>query len=192
LLLKGTRRRTAAARDIKHSRNCILIDYRCTVNLIQFVIGTSGVRLKLVLQSFLQDPHFIHRVESGTPGTVNDFELATRLSYFLWKTTPDDELLETAERGELSFAAALASCTAVTMEMYADRKGWDLGDLEVCVDFELDERGSSDRFDVALRLSKELSADQVERLQRIAGRCPVHRVLAAESEVTVADHVELV
>lgn len=89
-------------------------------------------------------------------------------------------------------AGALASCTAITMEMYADRKGWDLGDLEVCVDFELDERGSSDRFDVALRLSKELSAEQVERLQRIAGRCPVHRALAAESEVTVADHVELV
>lgn len=89
-------------------------------------------------------------------------------------------------------AGALASCTAITMEMYADRKGWELGDLQVCVDFELDERNDCDRFDVALRLSKELASEQVERLQRIAGRCPVHRVLAAESKVTVADHVELV
>jgi putative redox protein len=32
-------------------------------------------------------------------------------------------------------AASLASCTAITIEMYADRKGWDLGEVEVTTDF---------------------------------------------------------
>ena len=39
-------------------------------------------------------------------------------------------------------AASLASCTAVTIEMYARRKGWDIGDVEVDVDYEPAQRGS--------------------------------------------------
>ena len=37
-------------------------------------------------------------------------------------------------------ALSLASCTAITIEMYADRKGWDVGDLEVEVDYEVERR----------------------------------------------------
>jgi putative redox protein len=89
-------------------------------------------------------------------------------------------------------AGALASCTAVTMEMYAQRKGWDVDGIEVEVDCDLDERSGCDSFDVQIRLSKELSEDQVQRLVRVAGKCPVHRALAAESVVTITDHVEAV
>ena len=39
-------------------------------------------------------------------------------------------------------AASLASCTAITMEMYAQRKGWDIGDVTVDVDYEPAQRGS--------------------------------------------------
>ena len=39
-------------------------------------------------------------------------------------------------------AASLASCTAITMKMYADRKGWDVGDVAVHVDYEPAQRGS--------------------------------------------------
>ena len=39
-------------------------------------------------------------------------------------------------------AASLASCTAITMEMYAQRKGWELGDVSVDVDYEPAQRGS--------------------------------------------------
>jgi hypothetical protein len=42
-----------------------------------------GVRL--VLQALLQDPHFIHRVEQGTNGRASGYEIATRLSYLLWR-----------------------------------------------------------------------------------------------------------
>jgi hypothetical protein len=63
----------------------------------------------LVLQAFLQSPHFLYRVELGIPGeegapavALDDFELASRLSYFLWGSMPDDTLFAAAAAGELS------------------------------------------------------------------------------------------
>jgi hypothetical protein len=61
----------------------------------------------VVLRTFFQHPNFLYRVEIGRPtleeGThkLDDFEVATRLSYFIWGSTPNDELLDTAEAGEL-------------------------------------------------------------------------------------------
>jgi len=90
-----------------------------------------------------------------------------------------------------TLAAALASCTAITTEMYADRKGLELGDLEVDVEMEYDESGVPRSFLVTLHLPRALSEDQPERLRQIAGRCPVHRALSGEREVTITDRVEL-
>jgi putative redox protein len=87
-------------------------------------------------------------------------------------------------------ALSLASCTAITVEMYADRKGWDVGMLDVEVDYEPDPKGQCARFDVVLKLPAGLSEEQVERLRVIAGKCPVHRTLAGDVEIE--DRVELV
>lgn len=86
-------------------------------------------------------------------------------------------------------AASLAGCTAITMELYATRKGWDLEGLEVEVDFEY-ERATPSSFEVLLRMPDGLSEEQRQRLLAIAGKCPVHRVLAHESPVAVADRIE--
>jgi putative redox protein len=86
-------------------------------------------------------------------------------------------------------AASLASCTAITMEMYAARKGWDVGRVEVDVDVGYRD-ASPVSFAVTLRLPSELSDEQRERLLVIAGKCPVHKLIAAETEVTIADRVE--
>lgn len=74
--------------------------------------GDFHIAVKLVIAAMLQNPEFLYRVETGRPvpgrpGLVrlNDFEVATRLSYFLWGSTPDDALLDLAERGKLSTAA---------------------------------------------------------------------------------------
>ena len=88
-------------------------------------------------------------------------------------------------------AAALASCTAITIEMYADRKGWDVGELEVNVEMEYGEASVPRSFDVTLHLPDSLSSEQAERLKAIAGKCPVHRLLSHEREVTVTDRVEM-
>lgn len=91
-----------------------------------------------------------------------------------------------------TLAATLAACTAITMEMYAGRKGWELGDVEVEVEVEYGQSAVPSSFVVILRLPRELSEEQVERLKVIAGKCPVHRALSHETEVSIEDRVELV
>jgi putative redox protein len=87
-------------------------------------------------------------------------------------------------------AASLAACTAVTMEMYAQRKGWDVGELEVECNYSEAERGTATRFELVLRLPASLDEGQRERLRTIAAKCPVHRTLAGET--VFQDRVELV
>ena len=87
-------------------------------------------------------------------------------------------------------AVSLASCTAITMEMYAVRKGWDIGHVEVDVEYTPAERGCPTKFDLVLRLPHDTPEEQVERLRVIAAKCPVHRTL--DGEVMFAERVELV
>lgn len=67
---------------------------------------TSGVRI--TLEAVLQSPHFVYRSElSGEPGEnslipLSDWEVASRLSYTLWDSMPDELLFAAAEAGELS------------------------------------------------------------------------------------------
>jgi hypothetical protein len=60
----------------------------------------SGVRDAVT--AILASPHFLYRVEAGDAAggvrAVNDLELASRLSFFLWSSLPDDELLKVARR----------------------------------------------------------------------------------------------
>jgi|SRR5579862_9005204 len=87
-------------------------------------------------------------------------------------------------------AASVAACTAVTMEMYANRKGWDLGHLEVDCEYETPERGAATNFSIVLRLPDSCSEEQIEKLRVIAAKCPVHRILEGES--VFRERVELV
>ena len=86
-------------------------------------------------------------------------------------------------------AASLAGCTAITLELYAERKGWDLAGLEVEVDY-ASERFTPSAFEVVLRLPEGFDEEQRQRLLAIAGKCPVHKVLAAEASISVSDRVE--
>jgi hypothetical protein len=69
--------------------------------------------LRLAVQAMLVAPDFLFRVESNPPpGTVrriDDWELASRLSYFLWSSMPDEALFARAEAGTLGRADALAA-----------------------------------------------------------------------------------
>jgi hypothetical protein len=58
--------------------------------------------VEAILQAMLQSPHFLYRVEVGP---LDGWALASRLSYFLWGTMPDDELFAEAEAGRLTTAA---------------------------------------------------------------------------------------
>jgi putative redox protein len=97
---------------------------------------------------------------------------------------------DTAPNPQELLAASLASCTAITMEMYAKRKGWDIGPVEVEADYSPAERGAPTKFRMVLRLPRDLTEEQVEKLRVIAAKCPVHRTL--DGEVMFDEKVELV
>jgi Protein of unknown function (DUF1592)/Protein of unknown function (DUF1588)/Protein of unknown function (DUF1595)/Protein of unknown function (DUF1585)/Protein of unknown function (DUF1587) len=80
--------------------------------------------LEFAVAGVLQSPNFLFRVELGEPDPANaarlrygDYELASRLSYTLWNTTPDATLLDAAKRGELTTSAGL---TRETQRLLAD------------------------------------------------------------------------
>ena len=88
--------------------------------------GWDGV--DVVVRMLLQHPEFVYRVEVGSPTEkagvfrLNDYEVATRLSYFLWGTTPDDRLLDLAESGLLSDPSLVRKAAS---EMMSDPRAED-------------------------------------------------------------------
>ncbi|MBJ7328512.1 MAG: OsmC family protein [Solirubrobacteraceae bacterium] len=85
-------------------------------------------------------------------------------------------------------AASLASCTAITMQMYAQRKGWSLEGVEVDCEYSPAERGCPTKFELVLRMPDSMDDERVERLRVIAAKCPIHRTL--DGEVMFHERVE--
>ncbi len=94
-------------------------DLERVVNLVDLAVREGmpfekGVNF--ALQSVLVSPHFLFRVEQEAPSSANsdhealsDYALASRLSYFLWSSMPDDELLQLAGQGKLREPEILAA-----------------------------------------------------------------------------------
>ena len=65
--------------------------------------GDFAVSVELAIATFLQAPELLYRAElGGDDGLLTQWEIASRLSYFVWGTMPDDALFDAAARGELS------------------------------------------------------------------------------------------
>jgi putative redox protein len=71
--------------------------------------------------------------------------------------------------------AALAACIGTMITMYAERRGWAIG--EPAVDVEYDAESEPRRFEIAVHLPDGLSAEQLRRLERVAETCPLRRAL---------------
>jgi hypothetical protein len=77
-------------------------------------LGDFEKGIQYAIARILVDPRFLYRFErepanvpAGTAYRISDLELATRLSFFLWSSIPDDELLDVAAKGKLSEPAVL-------------------------------------------------------------------------------------
>jgi hypothetical protein len=93
-------RRPVAAEEIERLVGLVR---RCEQNGESFDKG-----IRLALEAVLVSPNFLFRIErdpdsasAGTPHPISEYELATRLSYFLWSSMPDEELFTLADRGAL-------------------------------------------------------------------------------------------
>ncbi len=82
--------------------------------------------------------------------------------------------------------AGLGSCKAITLKMYAERKGWKLAEVLVDLTYDADDNGQS--IQAELTLVGELDDAQRQRLREISDRCPVHKFLTAPVEI----HTQLV
>lgn len=80
-------------------------------------------------------------------------------------------------------ASALAACTAITLRMYADRKQWDLSDIDVNVTFERDNRENRSFMSRTIEVKGNLDEAQRKRLLDIANLCPVHKTLTHPIEI---------
>jgi uncharacterized OsmC-like protein len=143
--------------------------------------GTSAARHDVVVVTGSEAHPFGQRILAGGHQLVADEPAA--IGGADSGPTPYDLLL-----------AGLGACTAITVRMYADRKGWPLRQMTVrlrhsrihavdCLDCET-KTGQLDQIDRELHFEGDLTDDQRARLMSIAERCPVHRTL--HSEVLVA------
>jgi putative redox protein len=83
--------------------------------------------------------------------------------------------------------AALGTCTAMTLRLYAEHKKWDIGDTTVALTIRWEKiAGSTERkvvIDRLIECDKPLSTEQQTRLAEIADKCPVHRTLMGDKTI---------
>lgn len=81
--------------------------------------------------------------------------------------------------------SGLGACIAITLRMYAKHKGWDLGNLKVDLHLEGMEPGGHPRIHRKITIQGNFDADQQTRLLKVAGKCPVSRLISGEVPMTV-------
>jgi putative redox protein len=79
--------------------------------------------------------------------------------------------------------SALATCTCVTLRMYADRKQWKLTDVKAHITFTRNEEKNISNIKREIELYGDLSAEQKERLLSIADHCFIHKTLTHPIEI---------
>lgn len=118
--------------------------------------------LARVVEALLQSPHFLYRIELGEPTTdvgifeLTNYEIASRLSFLAWRTTPSISLIEAAERGELSTAEGrLAALDELLEDPRAEAAWWSFFEQWL-------------HFDELLHMDKDERIHPEFRMQRIA------------------------
>ena len=90
-------------------------------------------------------------------------------------------------------SAGLSACTAMTIQMYAKRKGWHIENVEVHTSYgknhaedcnHCDENSAKiDTFNREIKLNSDLDEAQIKRILQIANKCPVHKTLLSKTQI---------
>lgn len=88
---------------------------------------------------------------------------------------------DTAQDPYETLLGALGACKAITVRMYAQRKGWDLKEVRLDLAHSRPEgRGKPERIDISVSLKGDLDDEQRQRLKEIANACPVQKTMLGE------------
>ena len=79
-------------------------------------------------------------------------------------------------------AAALAACTTLTVNLYAKRKGWQLDEVQVTIRH--GQEGAAYALHRSIRYLGALGAEEKQRLTEVANKCPVHKTLSGQIDIT--------
>ena len=80
-------------------------------------------------------------------------------------------------------ASSLASCTLITLRMYINRKGWDVSEINIKVDFERDVEQNVSSFIRKIEVSGKIDETQRQKLHIIADKCPIHKILTHTNKI---------
>lgn len=79
--------------------------------------------------------------------------------------------------------AAISACTSITLKMYLERKNWSVNSIKVIASKFKNEEDKSDYFNVEVKLDGQLSDEQLNRIEKIASVCPIHKIVARGNEI---------
>ncbi|NJK41906.1 MAG: OsmC family protein [Acaryochloridaceae cyanobacterium SU_2_1] len=127
------------------------------------------------------------RISSNTSHLGQD--ITSRQFHLLADEPPDLGGNDTGPTPFEFVLAGLGSCKAITVKMYAARKGWQLD--HVYVDCRLVKVDNAQTIQAQLQLVGVLTVEQRQRLLEIADRCPVHKLLMAETSIQTVLSPEL-
>lgn len=130
--------------------------------------------------------HTVTATIGTTPYTVT---LADDLAHHWLADEPTDE--GGADMGPTPtglLLSSLGACTAITLKMFAARKGWPLDDVQVTLQFNPDGTPPAGHNEIhrQVTLHGALSTEQRERLLMVANACPIHKVLTGEIRIVTA------
>ncbi|MCH9686805.1 MAG: DUF1588 domain-containing protein [Deltaproteobacteria bacterium] len=127
--------------------------------------GEFDVAATMVIEAVLMDSEFVYRIETGelvadqpSMSRLDDLSMATRLSYLLWGTGPDEALLLRAEQGELSTSAQVRE---VAEAMLADRRGLEQLQRFHAMWLDYDDLPQGSALELAMRLETDALVERV-------------------------------